>query len=286
VTPKPVLYGTIAARFAGTPAVVNAISGMGHVFAHNGDGMQILRGAVSAGYHLALRHKRMRLIFQNVDARADFLRRGWARADEAVLIRGSGVDVDAFRVAEPRPSRVPVVSLVSRMLWTKGVREFMEAAVQLRRDGVSARFVLVGDPDPGNPASVPGETLLDWARSGAVEWWGYRSDIPRVLRESDVACLPSYLEGLPKSLVEAAAAGLPIVATDVPGCREVVRDGENGFLVPLRDARALAAALRRLLEDRALRERLGATSRERAEREFTLDAVCEAHVQLYRALLD
>jgi glycosyltransferase involved in cell wall biosynthesis len=285
VTPKPVLYGTIAARITGVPAVVNAISGMGHAFA---DESGLVHGAlqrlISAGYRVALRHPRTRVIFQNVDARADFIRRGWVRASETVLIRGSGVDVASFTV-EARPERVPVVVLAARLLRTKGVGEFVAAARMLLTDGVRARFVLVGEPDSGNPATVTEAELRAWVADGTVEWWGHRTDMPRVLEDADIACLPSYYpEGLPKSLIEAAAAGLPIVTTDQPGCREVVRDGENGSLVPPRDPARLAAALRPLLDDRTLRERMGAAGRTRAEAEFTLDQVVRAHLAIYGAL--
>jgi glycosyltransferase involved in cell wall biosynthesis len=284
VTPKPVLYGTLAARIARTPAVVNAISGMGHVFADETAGTRLVRCAAAASYRLILHHPRMYVIFQNTDVRADFLSRRWVRKEQAALIRGSGVDVDAFFV-ERRPERIPVVSMVSRMLWTKGVREFVDAASQLRAAGVAARFVLVGAPDLDNPSSVPEANLREWDAKGLIEWWGHRSDMPQVLRESDVACLPSYLEGLPKSLLEAAAASLPIVATNVPGCREVVREGENGFLVTPRDAKSVASALEALIVSRTLRERFGAVGRQRAEREFTVDAVCRAHIELYQNLL-
>jgi glycosyltransferase involved in cell wall biosynthesis len=170
------------------------------------------------------------------------------------------------------------------MLWTKGVGEFVEAASLLRREGIAARFALVGDPDPGNPASIPEDRLRGWAARGDVEYWGRRDDMPEVLGQSAIACLPTYSEGLPKSLVEAAACGLPVVTTDIPGCRAVVSDGENGFLVPPRDARSLAAALRRLLVDPALRDRAGAAGRLRAVQEFSLARVVDAHLKVYAEL--
>lgn len=285
VTPKPVLYGTLAARACGVRAVVNAISGMGHVFAAPGRGMSVLRAGVGAGYALALRHPRMRVIFQNVDARDEFVRRRWIRAEEAVLIRGAGVDVAQF-APTPRDGRaVPLAVLPARMLRTKGVVEFAEAARRLRAEGVQARFALVGDPDPANPASVSEPLLREWEREGVVEYWGRREDMPAVLAEADVVCLPSYLEGLPKSLLEGAAAGLPLVTTDVPGCREVVRPEVDGLLVPPRDAASLARALRRLLEDAGLRARMGAAARARVESEFGLAQVVSAHLDLYRSLL-
>jgi glycosyltransferase involved in cell wall biosynthesis len=285
VTPKPVLYGTLAARVARVPAVVNAISGMGHVFADRGRTTRVLRTGVMAGYRLALRHRRMRVIFQNDDQRAQFIARGWVRPAEAVLIRGSGVDTAQFRPADTQNTGVPVVLLAARMLRTKGVTEFVDAAEQLHRSGVHARFVLVGEPDVGNPASIPLGQLQRWHEQGVVEYWGRRDEMPAVLRSADVFCLPSYLEGLSKSLIEAAATGLPIVTTDVPGCRDVAGNGINGLLVPPADAAALSSALRRLVTDPSLRALFGARGRELALREFGLERVVGQHLALYRELL-
>jgi glycosyltransferase involved in cell wall biosynthesis len=151
----------------------------------------------------------------------------------AVLIRGAGVDLARFR-PQPAPSGRVTVVLASRMLWDKGIQEYVDAARRLRADGVDVRCVLVGKPDPSNPSAIPERQLRDWDDSGVIEWWGHRADMPAVLAEANIACLPSYREGLPTILIEAAAAGLPLVATDVPGCREVVREGRNGLLVPPR----------------------------------------------------
>jgi glycosyltransferase involved in cell wall biosynthesis len=263
---------------------VNSISGVGHVFAHDDVSMRALRAIVRVGYRVALRHPHMRVIFQNVEQRQEFVARRWVREDDAVLIPGSGVDMDQFKPRLARRDDPPLVVLASRMLWTKGVGEFVEAAGLLRREGISARFALVGDPDPGNPASISENTLRSWAARGDVEYWGRRDDMPEVLGQSAIACLPTYSEGLPKSLVEAAACGLPVVTTDIPGCRAVVSDGENGFLVPPRDARSLAAALRRLLVDPALRDRAGAAGRLRAVKEFSLARVVDAHLKVYAEL--
>lgn len=285
VTPKPVLYGTLAARLARVPAVVNAISGMGHVFADRGRRTRLLRTGVMTGYRLALRHPCMRVIFQNDDQRQQFVTRRWVRPQEAVIIRGSGVDTAIFHPASASTSDVPLVLLAARMLRTKGVTEFVDAARQLRRSGARARFVLVGEPDAGNPASIAHEQLRAWSDEGVVEYWGRRDDMPAVLRDADVFCLPSYLEGLSKSLIEAAASGLPIVTTDVPGCRDVAADGINGLLVPPADASALASAIARLTTDARLRAELGQHGRDRALREFSIERVVAEHLAVYRELL-
>jgi glycosyltransferase involved in cell wall biosynthesis len=171
------------------------------------------------------------------------------------------------------------------MLRDKGVFEFVAAAAQLKKDGIAARFALVGDPDPDNPASIPADTLQRWSDSGAAEWWGWRDDMVTVFQQCHVVCLPSYREGLPKALIDAAACGRAIVTCDVPGCREVVREGENGLLVPPRDSAALAAALRRLIEDAGLRRGMGERSRARAVAEFSVERVIARTLGLYRELL-
>jgi glycosyltransferase involved in cell wall biosynthesis len=168
------------------------------------------------------------------------------------------------------------------MVRDKGVGEFVEAAAELRRAGVNARFVLCGDPDPENPTSVSPAQLEAWNASGVVEWWGHRADMARVFEECHLVCLPSYREGLPKVLLEAAASGRAIVTTDVPGCREVVRHGENGLLVPARSVQPLAQALKELIEDPERRARYGRRGREIVAAEFSIQKVVEAHVALYR----
>jgi glycosyltransferase involved in cell wall biosynthesis len=201
------------------------------------------------------------------------------------LIRGSGVDMNIF-TPRPEPEGVPVVILAARMLWAKGIGEFVDAARLLREQKVEARFVLVGESDPGNPSAVPVWQLEQWHDSGVVEWWGACSDMPRVFAEAHVVCLPSYYpEGVPKVLIEAAACGRPIVTTDVPGCREVVRHEENGLLVPTRDPVALAAALRRLIMSPALRDFLGRRGREIAVAEFGLERVIAETLAVYGDLL-
>jgi glycosyltransferase involved in cell wall biosynthesis len=213
-----------------------------------------------------------------------FVERHLVPAGRAVLIRGSGVDVRAFSPSE-EPEGVPVVLLASRLLWDKGVREFVEAARKLRGRGQACRFVLVGVPDKENPEAVPEATLRAWSAEGIVEWWGLRDDMPAVLRQAALVVLPSYREGIPKILLEAAAGGRPIVTTDVSGCREVVRDGENGLLVPPRDASSLAEAIATLLRDRSLRERMGRRGREIAVSEFSEEVVIAATLSVYRDAL-
>jgi len=277
---KPVLYGALAARMAGIEHVISALAGMGWLFTASSKKADLLMPVVCLGLSRML--SRGRIIVQNPDD-ATLIRNLGISRDKIVLIRGSGVDLTVFQ-PHPEPPGIPVVLLHSRMLRDKGVGQFVNAARLLHRRGRTVRFVLAGNPDPANPASIPKDKLQAWHRSGEVEWWGERSDIPAVLRQAHVVCLPSYREGLPKSLLEAAASGRPIVTTDVPGCREVVVDGDNGFLVPARQAEALADAIDRLLADAALRRRMGRRGRERMQNEFSMDRVIAETLDLYQRM--
>jgi len=279
---KPVLYGALAARLARVPAQVNAVAGLGWLFTSSRGIVRLLRPVLRRMLARLLDRPHSLTIVQNPEDMA-LLERSGVPAARLRLIRGAGVDVRVFHPTAS-PAGPVVIVLASRMLRDKGVGEFVEAARRLAGSGGDARFVLVGDPDPANPASVPESTLRSWHGQHGVEWWGRRDDMPAVLQAAHIACLPSYREGLPKSLLEAAACGLPIVTTDAPGCREVVRDGMNGLLVPVRDTTALAAALGKLIEDAELRRRMGEQSRLRAETEFGLETVIAQTLAVYREM--
>jgi len=206
------------------------------------------------------------------------------RMDKVVLIRGSGVDLSHYPLL-PEPAGTPVVAMASRLLIDKGVVEFVEAARILRARGVSARFQLIGDLDPGNPASVSAETVRAWQKEGVVECLGFRSYIPALFLQAHVVALPSYREGLPKVLIEAAASGRAVVTTDMPGCRDAIEPDVTGLLVPARDTQVLVQALGRLIEDSALRQRMGQAGRALAEREFGIEKVVDAHLAIYRELV-
>lgn len=281
VTAKPIIYGSIAARIGKVPAVVNAITGLGFSFTQRES--RGLQNALSLGYRIALRGPRSRTIFQNPNDMEYFIQRGLATPEDTVLILGSGVDCARFRPG-PEPEDL-VVILPARMLWHKGIAEFVEAADRIRQRGLGARFVLVGKEDPENPAAVPPSWIREKTRTGAVEWWGHKRDMPHVYRRSAIVVLPSYREGLPKVLLEAAASGLPIVATDVPGCREAVRHGETGYLVPVRDSRALAEAIEVLLRRKELRQRFGTAARKRTKEKFSIDRIVAQTFQVYEGLL-
>jgi glycosyltransferase involved in cell wall biosynthesis len=281
---KPIVYGTIAARLAKVRAIVNAPVGMGYVFSSPSWKARLIRPSIEFAYSLLMNPQGSCVIFENPDDHELLVSKGMVRQEQSVIIRGAGVDLKRFGVT-PDPEGAPVVILPARMLWDKGTGEFAEAARMLKQQGTDARFVLVGDVDLGNLAAVPRAQLENWRDSGIVEWWGHRDDMPKVYAEANIVCLPSYREGLPKTLIEAAASGRPIVATDVPGCREVVRNGDNGLLVCAHDSIALADALRTLIDDRSLRQRMGAAGRKRAEAEFGVERVSAETLRIYEQML-
>ncbi|MGQ0671833.1 MAG: glycosyltransferase family 4 protein [Hyphomicrobium sp.] len=283
VAMKPVIYGSLAARAAGVRGVVNAMMGLGYVFSSDALKARALRPAVRAGLRLALGRPGSRLIVQNEDDRALFAEQGLARRENIRLIRGSGVDPDAFEVTDP-PAGVPQIVLPARLLVDKGVGEFVEAARILKSRGVEARMMLVGDPDPLNPAAIPPERIAEWRTEGVVEHFGWQpqNKMPEIFAQASIVCLPSYREGLPKALLEAAAAGRAIVTTDVPGCREIVRPGVNGWRVPARDAGALAAALEAAIRNGALCRSYGLAGRAMVENEFSLASVIRQTLEVYR----
>jgi glycosyltransferase involved in cell wall biosynthesis len=283
VTVKPIVYGSLAARLVGGMAVINAISGLAYTFTSDRLHARVLRPLVAMLYRVALGDRFSRAIFQNPDDRDDCVRWRIVRPAQTVLIRGSGVDCATFK-ATPEPDGVPVVMLPARMLVEKGVREFVQAAGVLLASGQRARFVLVGDPDPGNPGSIPAMQLVEWTRQG-IEHWGHHIDMASTLPRANIVVLPAYREGLPKVLLEAAACARAIVTTDVPGCREIVREGVNGFLVPARDSDGLANAIAKLLGSPDLRGQLGRAGRDIAVKEFAVEIVVEKTLALYRALL-
>ena len=283
VSIKPVLYGSLAAKLSGRRAVVNAMSGLGYVFVGAGIKARLLRLALRPALGLALAGKRSRTVFQNPDDMRLFVERGLVDERQARLIRGSGVDATVFRPAPESESGLPIVLYAGRLLWQKGIGEFVEAARRLRG---KARFRVVGYEEPSSPLNVPAAQLQNWHDEGLIEWLGKRDDMPAVYAQSRIVCLPStYGEGVPKVLIEAAACARACVTTDTPGCREIVQDGVNGLLTPPGDADALVVALESLLADASMCERMGAAGRQIALAGFTVQRVNQATIALYRELL-
>lgn len=283
VTLKPVLYGGVAARLAPVKGVVAAISGLGFVFLSRGFKAVLTRCVVSTFYRLALGKRNLRAIFQNPDDRDLLLDKGGLEPSKVVMIRGSGVDLSKY-AAVPEPVGSPVVCLAARLLLDKGVVEFVEAARILKGRGVDARFQLIGDIDPGNPATVTTAQLEEWRNEGLLEMFGYRNDIAALFAQANIVTLPSYREGLPKVLVEAAACGRAVVTTNVPGCRDAIDPDVTGFLVPVRDSRALADSLQVFIEDPVLRRKMGQAGRELAKQAFAIEQIVDQHLDVYEQL--
>lgn len=282
---KPILYGVAAARKAKVPAVVCSVTGLGYVFVDGQWKRRMLQRVVQRAYRRHIYGKpRVHVILQNPDDRRILIKRRMIHASQSSIIRGSGVDLERFAVA-PQPTGKPIVLTHSRMLWDKGIGELAAAARWFRQQGIDCEFLLAGAPDPANPASIPEETLREWTDIGDITWLGPRQDIPELLATASLACLPSYREGLPLSLVEAAAAGRAIVATDVPGCREVVQPNRNGLLVPPRDSAALGRALAELLSDSPRRAAMGEQSRQLAAAYLSNEVVLSETLEVYARLL-
>jgi len=280
---KPTLYGSIAAARAGVPAVVNAVTGLGFLFISQGPVAAVLRPLLKRAYRALFNRPNSRLILQNEDDQQFFANDVGVALERTVIIRGSGVDTSVFRPT-PEPSGMPVAVCVSRMLKDKGVGELVEAARILQDRGTPIRVRLVG-PTDDNPASFPEATLRRWQDEGVVDVAGATNDVAGAYAQAHIAVLPSYREGLPKSLLEGAACGRPIVATDVPGCREICRDGETGFLVPVRTSAPLADALERLAGDPDLRRRMGQAARAAVEEHFAEEIIVRDTLALYEEML-
>lgn len=281
---KPVLYGSWAARIARVPAIVNTIPGLGYIFFANEWKAKILKPVIKLAYKSALSIKRSCVIFQNSEDRKSFVDSNIIKEKQSTIIKGSGVDASIFKPA-PEQKGKPIVLLASRMIWDKGVGELVKAARILKKDSVICRVVLVGDPDHENPTSISKDTLNKWNSGGIVECWGFKKDMIKTFEKVHIFVLPSYGEGIPKVLIEAAASGRPIVASDRPGCREIVHHNINGLLVPPRDEKALAEAIKYLVHNPEARKRMGKKGREIAVSEFSEEKVVKETLAVYKRLL-
>jgi len=276
-----VLFGGMAARLTHTRAKVHAITGLGHLFHADSTRNKVLRAVLTPLLRWVLAPPRSQVLLQNQDDARDLVRAGLISDGQTVIIRGAGVDTDQFRPS-PEPPGDPVAILPARIIREKGVVEFVDAARLLKQKGVRLKCVLVGGLDELNPSGFTQEQVLRWIEEGVIECWGHRDDMEQVYASSHMVVLPSYHEGLPKVLLEGAACGRPLIATRVRGCQEVVREGENGLLVPPQNAAALAEALLTLAQDRALRLRMGARGREIAAQEFGQGRIAAETLALYR----
>lgn len=295
-TMKPNIYGSLAGKPAGIPVIINHITGLGYVFTEKGLKAGFLRAAGRLLYRVSFKAAK-RVVFQNPDDMEELC--GLCGGEKAVLVRGTGVDVDYFSPGASKPEaldalrkelgiedRNVVVTLIGRLLRHKGIVEFVEAAKTININHKNAVFLIVGWPDEGNPAVLPEDFVREAGRDEFIKFLGKREDVREILELTDIYVLPSYREGTPRTVLEAMAMGKPVVTTDVPGCRQTVRDGINGLLVPPRDSRAISAAVQRLLADGGLRKSMGAEGRRIAVGEFSDTVVTERIMGLYDALTE
>ncbi|MGQ0527464.1 MAG: glycosyltransferase family 4 protein [Alphaproteobacteria bacterium] len=282
ITLKCAFFAGLASRFESQVKPVHTIAGLGYLFSGDGLKPKILRMLVYPFLKIALSHPRAQIIFQNNDDRMRFIRMHLVRSERAHLIQGSGVDIHQFRPTEELYTDMPLVVMPTRLLHDKGVRIFVEAARILKSRGAKARFAIAGGLWQGNPRAITEAEMQNMVADGAVEWLGKVTDMPALLASCALVVYPSwYREGVPKVLLEAAAAGRGIVTTDHPGCREAVTHHLNGLLVPIKNARATADAIEILLHDPMLRTQMGMAGRRRAEEEFNVGKIVTETLRLY-----
>jgi len=278
---KTIFISSVAAAFTKNTVVINAFTGLGYVFSSNQRQAKVIRCFIKPLFRFLMQKKCYWTIFQNPDDMKLFEELKLSCPERSVLIRGSGVDTEEFIQTDDQ-NEIPVVMLASRILWDKGIGEFVEAAKRINKEKIKAKFILVGDTDAANPMSIPVSTLKQWSREGSISWQGHSNNMPETLSSSSIVCLPSYREGLPKILLEAGAVGRALVATDVPGCREIVRNGENGILVKLKDIESLYEALKLLILNKEMRQSMGQKSRDLVESELSTDIINGQTLELYK----
>lgn len=286
-TIKCVVYGGLVAHVARIRNVVSAITGLGYVFIAKEFLATMLRPIVRALLKIAINGSNRRLILENPDDRQLLLDERLIKEKYIRVIAGLGVNTTRFKpktLLNRNPKESVKVFFAARLLWDKGLGEFIDAAKMLRSENINAEFFVAGVSDLGNPAAVSKATLDEWRLLPGITFLGHISTMAEQLSAMDIMVLPSYREGLPRSLIEAASVGLPIVTTDVPGCRQVVEDGINGFLVPVRDRIRLADAMRKLIIDPELAIRMGVAGRQKALAEFDERIVFEKTVGVYHEL--
>ena len=283
-TIKSVLYGSVAARIARVRGIVNSITGLGYLFSSSDLIARIIRPFVKSLYRWALHQKNVIVIFENNTDLEFFIAQKLTAREQANMITGVGVDITKF-APTPEPAAPIVILMASRMLWDKGVGIFVDA-VSIVRKRHEIRAVLAGEPDAGNPSNIEPGVLHKWQNEGLVEWWGWQSDMPQTYSKCHIVAFPTmYGEGVPTVLLEALACSRPVVATDIPGCREVVSHGVNGLLVPVKNAEALADALETLVVNPELRQRMGNIGREMAINQFQTVKINRETLAVYDLLI-
>lgn len=291
-TVKPNIYGSFAARKAKVDHIINTVTGMGSFYIDQSMKAILIKSVIEGLYRTVNRFVD-KVVFQNNDDHDYFLKKSLIKASQGVVIKSSGIDTQVYDretislekieklKEEIRVEGRKVVLMVARAIWHKGIREYYEAAHNLVKRRTDTLFLFVGDTDEGNPSCAS----RDFLETSYVKWLGHREDIAELTALCDVYVLPSYREGVPRTLLEASSMGKAMVTTDTIGCREVVQEGVNGLLVPVQDALALEKGIEKLLEDEVLRERLGTRAREKALEEFDVKKVTDRYVSLYESVI-
>jgi len=281
---KPVIYAFIACRWIGMQRHIFALGGLGFIFNSESWFAKILRPSIILLLRMAFSGEHSRVIVQNLDDLQKLLSLRIVSNRNIRLIKGAGVDTQIFS-PQIESSLIPLVVLPARLLWSKGVGDFVTAASNLKAKGVKARFAVVGDRDPHNPECVSQSQIDAWQEEGAVEIWGRREDMSVVMNQASIVCLPSYSEGLPKALLEAASCARPIVAYDIPGCRGIVVDDDNGFLVPFRNQLLLENAIDILINDPDLRKKMGESGRLKVINEYSQELIAKETLSVWDEVL-
>lgn len=283
---KLFLYGSIAAKIFKIPTI-NAMSGLGYLFS-NTQKFNVLKKMIFKTLNYFFKSLNAIYVFQNHDDKNLILSYlPSINKQDCIIIKGSGVDIKDFAYTPEYESEKTIILLLSRMLWDKGIKEYVSAAKLIKHQlNGTTKFLLVGPIDRENPMGISHEELNQFEEKDYIEWVGYKENIKEVISQSNVVVLPSYREGLPKSLIEACAIGRAIITTDAPGCRDVVEEGVNGFLVPIKDSELLSKRILQLVNDKKLRSEMGINARMIAEREFSLDYVISEHLMLYKKVLN
>lgn len=284
VTIKPVILGGIAARITKIRCVIAAISGLGYVFINQGFFAILRRYFIKILYKLSLNHPNIKIICQNKNDLNVLKKVTKLHENVFALINGSGVSLEKFKFLSHN-IQIPNIMMASRLLIDKGVIEFLDAAKILSKKNIKANFILVGEPDLDNPSSITKAQILEWKSEGIVDFWGHRDNMHEVLSLSSIVVLPSYREGFPKILIEAAACGRAVITTDVPGCRDAIYNEVTGLLVPVKDSHALADAIEKLVSNMKYCQKMGEEGRAMAEARFDEKIVIKQHIEIYNQLL-
>ena len=285
-TIKCVLYGTFAAKLSGISKVVNAITGLGYIYNNQSIKAKLLNKVTKPLYFLVLNAKRSKVVFQNLDDLKLLVQKKYTSTKKSILIPSSGVDVERFHFKHPKADVKEIkVLLASRLVADKGINEYVKAAEWIKSQGYSVKFILAGALYPDNPTAIAKEKILSWTHQGIIQWLGHIDNIEDVIDKADIVVLPSHGgEGVPKILIEAAAMGKALISTDVSGCRDVIDNGKNGFLVPPKQYMPLAKAIETLILEPDLRVNMGLRSRDKAIQDFNVKDVIQKTVAVYQSM--